>query len=126
MSLHKIKDFDPNYNTHSTDPDIKGLSMYAGTEKIGSVNDVLVDDEGKFRYLVVDTGAWIMGKKVLLGKSKKRSILHDRQNYKPVVAYSVLTVGSFFIWSSLTERTNLLSPVSLTKNLTFEKSCCKV
>ncbi len=66
MALHKIKDFDPNYNTHSDDPDIKGLSMYAGTEKIGSVNDVLVDEEGKFRYLIIDTGGWIMGKKVLL------------------------------------------------------------
>jgi uncharacterized protein (TIGR02271 family) len=66
MSLHKIKDFDPDYNTHSTDPDIKGLSMYAGNDKIGSINDVLVDDEGKFRYLIVDSGGWIMGKKVLL------------------------------------------------------------
>jgi uncharacterized protein (TIGR02271 family) len=66
MSLYKIKDFDSNYNTHSDDPDIKGLSMYVGNEKIGSINDVLVDDEGKFRYLVVDTGGWILGKKVLL------------------------------------------------------------
>ena len=66
MAFHKIKDFDPNYNTHSDDPDIKGLSMYVGTEKIGSVNDVLVDDTGKFRYLIIDTGGWIMGKKVLL------------------------------------------------------------
>jgi uncharacterized protein (TIGR02271 family) len=66
MPLHKIKDFDPDYNTHSDDPDIKGLSMYAGTDKIGSIHDVLVDDEGKFRYLIVDSGGWIMGKKVLL------------------------------------------------------------
>ncbi len=66
MSLYKIKDFDPDYNTHSNDPDIKGLSMYAGTEKIGSITDVLVDEEGKFRYLIVDSGGWIMGKKVLL------------------------------------------------------------
>jgi uncharacterized protein (TIGR02271 family) len=66
MSLYKIKDFDPDYNSHSDDPDIKGLSMYAGTDKIGSIYDVLVDDEGKFRYLIVDSGGWIMGKKVLL------------------------------------------------------------
>jgi uncharacterized protein (TIGR02271 family) len=66
MSLYKIKDFDPDYNTHSNDPDIKGLSMYAGTEKIGSITDILVDEEGKFRYLIVDSGGWIMGKKVLL------------------------------------------------------------
>jgi uncharacterized protein (TIGR02271 family) len=82
MSLYKIKDFDPNYNTHSNDPDIKGLSMYAGTEKIGSVNDVLVDDEGKFRYLVVDTGGWIMGKKVLL------PIGHARIDYQSKRVYA--------------------------------------
>ncbi len=72
MSLYKIQDFDPDYKTHSNDPDIKGLSMYVGTDKIGSVNDVLVDEEGKFRYLVVDTGGWIMGKKVLLPIGRAR------------------------------------------------------
>jgi uncharacterized protein (TIGR02271 family) len=82
MSLHKIKDFDPDYNTHSTDPDIKGLSLYTGTEKIGSVNDVLVDGEGKFRYLVIDTGGWILGKKVLL------PIGHARIDYKNTRVYA--------------------------------------
>jgi uncharacterized protein (TIGR02271 family) len=82
MSLHKIKDFDPNYNTHSNDPDIKGLSMYAGNEKIGSINDVLVDDQGKFRYLVVDTGGWIIGKKVLL------PIGHARIDYQSKRVYA--------------------------------------
>ncbi len=72
MSLYKIKDFDPDYNSHSNDPDIKGLSMYAGTDKIGSIYDVLVDDEGKFRYLIVDSGGWIMGKKVLLPIGRAR------------------------------------------------------
>ncbi|WP_310423487.1 DUF2382 domain-containing protein [Chamaesiphon sp. VAR_48_metabat_135_sub] len=82
MSLYKIKDFDPDYNSHSDDPDIKGLSMYAGTEEIGSINDVLVDGEGKFRYLVVDTGGWIMGKKVLL------PIGHARIDYKGKRVYA--------------------------------------
>jgi uncharacterized protein (TIGR02271 family) len=82
MSLHKIKDFDPNYNNHSDDPDIKGLSMYAGNEKMGSIYDVLVDDEGKFRYLVIDTGGWIMGKKVLL------PIGHARIDYKGKRVYA--------------------------------------
>jgi uncharacterized protein (TIGR02271 family) len=82
MALHKIKDFDPNYNTHSNDPDIKGLSMYAGNDKIGSINDVLVDDEGKFRYLIVDSGGWIMGKKVLL------PIGHARIDYQGKRVYA--------------------------------------
>jgi uncharacterized protein (TIGR02271 family) len=82
MALHKIKDFDSDYNKHSDDPDIKGLPMYAGTEKIGAIDDVLVDDGGKFRYLVVDTGGWIMGKKVLL------PIGHARIDYKSKRIYA--------------------------------------
>ncbi|MEM9509070.1 MAG: DUF2382 domain-containing protein, partial [Cyanobacteria bacterium P01_E01_bin.35] len=35
-------------------------------DKIGSVHDIIVDDSGRFRYLVIDTGFWIFGKKVLL------------------------------------------------------------
>jgi uncharacterized protein (TIGR02271 family) len=81
MSLYKIKDFDPDYNTHSSDPDIKGLSLYTGTEKIGSVNDVLVDGEGKFRYLVIDTGGWILGKKVLLPIGHARIDYQNKRVY---------------------------------------------
>lgn len=81
MSLHKIKDFDPDYNTHSDDPDIKGLSMYAGTEKIGSINDVLVDDQGKFRYLIIDSGGWIMGKKILLPIGQARIDYQSKRVY---------------------------------------------
>jgi PRC-barrel domain len=66
MALYKIKDFDPDYRDHFGDDDVKGLDLYSKNEKIGSVNDVLVDDDGQFRYLVINTGAWIFGKKVLL------------------------------------------------------------
>lgn len=66
MALHKIKDFDPDYRSHFDGNDVVGLDLYTGNEKIGSVEDVLVDDEGQFRYLVVNTGVWILGKKVLL------------------------------------------------------------
>jgi uncharacterized protein (TIGR02271 family) len=66
MALHKIEDFNPDYKKHFGDRDIKGLDLYAANEKIGSVDDVLVDDGGQFRYLVISTGSWITGKKVLL------------------------------------------------------------
>lgn len=66
MALYKIKDFDPNYRDHFDGSDVKDLDLYNGDEKIGSVNDVLVDEDGRFRYLVISTGAWIFGKKVLL------------------------------------------------------------
>ncbi len=66
MALHKIADFNPDYKKHFGDRDIKGLDLYVANDKIGSVDDVLVDDGGQFRYLVISTGSWIMGKKVLL------------------------------------------------------------
>jgi uncharacterized protein (TIGR02271 family) len=69
MALVKIHDFYPNYRDEIFGgTDIKGMDIYAGTtdEKIGTVYDILLDDTGRFRYLVVDTGFWIFGKKVLL------------------------------------------------------------
>jgi uncharacterized protein (TIGR02271 family) len=74
MALYKLNEFDPNYQDSFEGNDIKGLGVYTeGTdEKIGTVNDVLVDDEGHFRYLVVDLGFWIFGKKVLLPVGRTR------------------------------------------------------
>jgi uncharacterized protein (TIGR02271 family) len=72
MALHKIKDFNPDYKDHFGNREIKGLDVYAADEKIGSVDDVLVDDDGRFRYLVINTGGWIVGKKVLLPVGRAR------------------------------------------------------
>ena len=69
MALFKIADFNPNYREEAFDgDDVKGLDIHSAKtdEKIGSIDDILVDDTGRFRYLVVDTGFWIFGKKVLL------------------------------------------------------------
>ncbi len=68
MGLLKISDFDPNYRQAFDGNDIKGMGVFTqGTdEKVGTVGDVLVDENGNFRYLVVDLGFWIFGKKVLL------------------------------------------------------------
>lgn len=69
MALFKIGDFNPNYREEAFDgEDVKGLDVYAGrtVHKIGTIHDVLVDETGHFRYLVIDTGFWIFGKKVLL------------------------------------------------------------
>ncbi|MDZ8187666.1 MAG: DUF2382 domain-containing protein [Nostoc sp. ChiSLP02] len=74
MVLYKLEDFEPNYRDSFDGHDIKGLGVYTqGTdEKIGSVSDVLVDDDGHIRYLVVDLGFWIFGKKVLLPIGRSR------------------------------------------------------
>ncbi|MCY7336318.1 MAG: DUF2382 domain-containing protein [Chamaesiphon sp.] len=72
MTLHRIRDFYPDYKEHFGDRDVKGLDLYAGNDKIGSVDDVLVDDEGQFRYLIINTGGWIIGKKVLMPIGRAR------------------------------------------------------
>lgn len=66
MALYRIKDFDPDYRNHFDNQDVVGLDLYSGAEKVGSVDDLLVDDEGRFRYLIINTGVWILGKRVLL------------------------------------------------------------
>ncbi|BAY09582.1 DUF2382 domain-containing protein [Calothrix sp. NIES-2098] len=69
MALVKLEEFYPEYRENSSDiDDIKSFDVYAQTnEKVGSVHNILVDEQtGKFRYFVVDTGFWVFGKKVLL------------------------------------------------------------
>ena len=67
MALHKIKDFDPDYRKHFPEQQhILEYDLYSGSEKVGAVKDMLVDDDGKFRYLVIHTGGWFVGKDVLL------------------------------------------------------------
>ena len=72
MALVKIADLYPNYKEDIFGgDDIKSFSVYDQTnDKIGSVYDIIVDETGKFRYLVIDTGFWIFGKKVLLPVGK--------------------------------------------------------
>jgi uncharacterized protein (TIGR02271 family) len=65
MSLHKIKDFDPEYPNYF-DEDIIGLDLYSDNEKIGAIEDMLVDDDGSFRYFVIHTHARSLDKKTLL------------------------------------------------------------
>jgi uncharacterized protein (TIGR02271 family) len=76
MALLKLQDFDPDYKETFGGDDIKGLDVYtdasATEEKIGSVTDVLVDEQGHFRYLVVDLGFWVFGKKVMLPIGRSR------------------------------------------------------
>jgi uncharacterized protein (TIGR02271 family) len=66
MAIHRISDFDPDYRNHFDEKDVKGLDLYVSNDKVGSVDDILVDDQGQIRYLIVHTGTWILGKKVLL------------------------------------------------------------
>ncbi len=70
MPLHHLKDYYPNYRETLADGrlgSIDSYSVYAqGEDQVGTAKDLLVDESGRFRYLVVDTGPWIFGKTVLL------------------------------------------------------------
>lgn len=73
MPLQKLSDFDPNYSDVFEGKDIKNMGVYTDRdEKVGTVSDALVDDQGNFRYLIVDLGFWIFGKKVLLPVGRAR------------------------------------------------------
>jgi uncharacterized protein (TIGR02271 family) len=67
MPLYKLADFDPNYKQTFDGHDVKALDLYTeGGTKVGSVSDVLVDADGHFRYLVIQTQQGFTGKKILL------------------------------------------------------------
>ncbi|MFM2064067.1 MAG: hypothetical protein RLZZ507_3738 [Cyanobacteriota bacterium] len=68
MALYKLDEFYPDYKAEDFDGyDIKTFDVYAVDDKVGSVQNVLVDeDDGRFRYFIIDTGFWVFGKKVLL------------------------------------------------------------
>jgi uncharacterized protein (TIGR02271 family) len=67
MPLYKLEQFDPNYRQTFGGDDVKGLGLYTeGNVRIGSVDDALVDDNGRFRYLVINTSFDSVSKKILL------------------------------------------------------------
>jgi len=71
MTLVKFKEAYPDYRNNFGDSDaipFDSFNVYSqNDEQIGSVKDALIDEqEGRFRYLIVDTGFWVFGKKVLL------------------------------------------------------------
>lgn len=83
MVLYKLEDFDADYQDSFGRDDIKGYDVYADrtNEKIGSVKNILVDEAGHFRYLVVDTGFWVFGKQVLLPMGRSRIDQNQRRIY---------------------------------------------
>lgn len=67
MPLYKLEEFDPNYRETFGGDDVKTLDLYTeGGVRVGSVADALVDQEGRFRYLVIDTSFDSISKKILL------------------------------------------------------------
>ncbi|MDV2994622.1 MAG: hypothetical protein N4J56_004276 [Chroococcidiopsis sp. SAG 2025] len=65
MVLYKLEDFDTNYQDAFDGNDIKDYEVYSDSdnEKVGTVKNILVDESGHFRYLIVDTGFGFLASK---------------------------------------------------------------
>ncbi|MBD1888488.1 DUF2382 domain-containing protein [Coleofasciculus sp. FACHB-SPT9] len=83
MVLYKLEDFDTDYQDTFGGEDVKGFDVYSdiSDDKVGSVKNILVDESGRFRYLVVDTGFWVFGKQVLLPVGRSRIDYDNRHVY---------------------------------------------
>jgi uncharacterized protein (TIGR02271 family) len=82
MPLHKLESFDTNYKETFGGDDVKGLELYTeGGIKIGSVYDALVDDNGKFRYLVISTINDSTSKNILLPIGLSRIAYNESRVY---------------------------------------------
>ena len=59
---------------------LKGYAIEASDGRIGTVSDFLFDDTTwKLRWMVVDTGTWLSGRKVLIHPSAIARVNHDQQ-----------------------------------------------
>jgi uncharacterized protein (TIGR02271 family) len=84
MVLYKLEDVSADYRgTDFDNYEIRDFDVYSdiNDEKVGTVKNILVDDTGRFRYLVVDTGFWIFGKQVLLPVGRSRISYADSRVY---------------------------------------------
>ncbi len=59
---------------------LKGYTILADDGRIGTVSDILFDDESwRLRWLVVNTGTWLSERQVLVHPSAIGKVDHDRQ-----------------------------------------------
>jgi hypothetical protein len=60
--------------------DVLNYKILATDGEIGSVSDMIVDDrELKLRYLIIDTGTWLPGKKVVLSTAWISGVAPEKQ-----------------------------------------------
>lgn len=84
MALYKLEDFAATYGNADFDNyDLKDFDVYSDMDedKIGTIKHILVDDSGRVRYLVVDTGFWFFGRQVLLPIGRSRIAYSNRRVY---------------------------------------------
>ena len=69
---------DPTLGTNLTKQEITGYDVEALDGSIGKVDDATL--EADLGHIVVDTGPWIFGKKVMLPAGVITSVDHDNEN----------------------------------------------
>jgi sporulation protein YlmC with PRC-barrel domain len=83
MALVKISEFE-NRTSALDDSDIMNSDVYSEitNEKIGNIKDILIDEDSEnFRYFIVDIGAWIFGKDILLPIDYARISTDEKRVY---------------------------------------------
>ena len=76
MSLQTITEFDASYTQDSSiqnDLISRPVFIAQTDEEIGTVENILVDESGHFRYLVVDAASWLPDRKFLLPVGRCRT-----------------------------------------------------
>ncbi|MBD2342914.1 DUF2382 domain-containing protein [Anabaena subtropica] len=84
MALYKMEEFAASYGSADFDNyDARNFDVYSDIDddKVGNVKHILVDDSGRVRYLVVDTGFWFFGRQVLLPIGRSRIDYTNRRVY---------------------------------------------
>ena len=99
MSLQSIAEFNPNYDRENPiEDDLIGRKVFtAQNEEVGLVDDLLVDESGHFRYLIVNASSWLPDRKFLLPIGKCRAYqdanslvltdISDKQLLEQIPAY---------------------------------------
>ncbi len=69
------REYDPNlYSTR----ELRGYRIQARDERFGHIEDFVVDDESwRVMYMIVDTGPWLFGRKVVVSPSWVSEISYD-------------------------------------------------
>jgi uncharacterized protein (TIGR02271 family) len=83
MVLFRLNDFDTTFHKDVGGHSIENYDVYSDirNDKVGSIKDLLVDESGNLRYLVINTGFWVTGKQVLLPIGRCRIDDSNRRIY---------------------------------------------
>ena len=67
MELFRVSEFNPDYRQTFEDADIMNFEVWtAERERVGKVQDILMDDIGQLYYIVANIGSWLNRKLILI------------------------------------------------------------